>query len=93
MNVQEAIKRLLYLKNKAEVTLLTTESSCEWLKEDVKGTIESLGMAIRALEKQIPKKPIKWADGTEHCPCCDLDNSAIGYGVCIDCGQKLDWSE
>ena len=53
----------------------------------------SLDMAIDALEKQIPKKVIKWANGTEHCPTCGCDNSCIGYGVCIDCGQKLDWSD
>ena len=52
-----------------------------------------LRMAIQALEKQIPKKVIKWANGTEHCPACDCDNSCVGYGVCIDCGQKLDWSD
>ena len=54
------------------------------------GTIEE----FKALkEKSVAKKVIRWADGSEHCPCCDFDNSAIGYGVCIDCGQKLDWSE
>ena len=46
-----------------------------------------------AVEKKRAKKVIKYADGTEHCPVCDCDNSCIGYGVCIDCGQKLDWSE
>ena len=54
------------------------------------GTIEE----FKALkEKSVAKKVIRWADGSEHCPCCDFDNSAIGYGVCIDCGQKLDCSE
>ena len=46
-----------------------------------------------AVERMKPKKIIKWANGEEHCPNCDCDNSAIGYGVCIDCGQVLDWSE
>ena len=46
-----------------------------------------------AVEKQKAKKVIKYADGTEHCPACDCDNSCIGYGVCIDCGQKLDWGD
>ena len=54
---------------------------------------EAFSVAIQALEKQIPKKVIKWANGTEHCPACDCDNSCVGYGVCIDCGQKLDWSD
>ena len=56
----------------------------------VLGNVEELR---HAKEKQIPKKVIKWANGTEHCPSCDCDNSCVGYGVCIDCGQKLDWSD
>lgn len=54
---------------------------------------EAIDMAINALDKQIPKKLIKWANGTEHCPTCDCDNSCVGYGVCINCGQKLDFGE
>lgn len=56
-------------------------------------------LAINALEKQIPKKPVnitKVKDGNEYvgligkCPCCSdiVDESNI---VC-DCCQKLDWS-
>ena len=55
--------------------------------------LKNMELIINALEKQIPKKVIKWANGTEHCPACDCDNSCVGYGVCIDCGQKLDWSD
>ena len=58
----------------------------------------SLRMAIKALEKQIAKKPLnitKVKDGNKYigligkCPCCNdiVDESNI---VC-DCGQKLNW--
>ena len=63
-----------------------------------------LEMAIKALEKQIPKKLTYEGDGYAPdgtfiwgewiCPCCgrryevDYDD----YDYCPDCGQKLDWS-
>ena len=48
---------------------------------------------VGALEKQIPKKLHIYANGTEHCPCCDYDNTALRFKYCIECGQSLDWSE
>lgn len=66
---------------------------------------EALGLAIRALEKQIPKKstPIdyeKYIDvidnarflrGAYWCPNC---KHVVKTGsFCSDCGQKLDWSD
>ena len=64
----------------------------------------ALEMAIKALEKQIPKNPTYDGDGYAPdgmfiwdewiCPCCgrryevDYDD----YDYCPDCGQKLDWS-
>ena len=84
MTESEAIKKLKqhfeYLKH-------------AWKPHPDYETMDAIGYAIQALEKQIPKKVIKWANGTEHCPACDCDNSCVGYGVCIDCGQKLDWSD
>ena len=66
----------------------------------------ALGMAINALEKQIPKKPEYeaggYADGElvydyAKCPICGHD---FEYGIndwgcehCSNCGQKLDWSD
>ena len=78
---------------------MTESEAIELIEKDLKLHSKDLSskyknglrMAIQALEKQIPKKVIKWANGTEHCPACDCDNSCVGYGVCIDCGQKLDW--
>ena len=63
------------------------------------------GMAIQALEKQIPKKPTYDGDGYAPdgtfvwdewiCPCCgtkyevDYDE----HDFCPNCGQKIDWSD
>ena len=62
-------------------------------------------IAIQALAKQIPKKPIYEGDGYAPdgsfvfdiwiCPCCckryevDYDD----YDYCPNCGQKIDWSD
>ena len=53
--------------------------------------LENVEVVVKALEKQIPKKLDVWADGTEHCPNCEHDNSCLGFKICVNCGQKLDW--
>ena len=66
---------------------------------------DGMGIAIQALEKQIPKKPTYEGDGYAPdgtfvwdewlCPCCgkryevDYDD----YDFCPNCGQKIDWSD
>ena len=63
-----------------------------------KPTQEALDMAIKALEKQIPKKVVnidEFADYAE-CPSCvaiATDNLGCLYGWCRKCGQKLKRSE
>lgn len=67
---------------------------------------EALDVAIQALEKQIPKKPIRhavWEDFK--CPACgsteirpyDTEyreyDKDCEFEYCSDCGQKLDWSD
>ena len=64
---------------------------------------EALHMAVVALEKQIPKKPIIWEHRTiespipnddwgYECPCCG--NCDIDYPEHhCECGQALDWSD
>ena len=65
---------------------------------------ESIDMAIQALEKQIPKKPIMkpyYKDMEEEylcCPTCGeiltdripMDNKDF-YFHCLNCGQKFNW--
>ena len=65
---------------------------------------EAIDVAINALEKQIPKKPIMktYYDDMEEeylcCPTCGeiltdripLDNKDF-YFHCLNCGQKLNW--
>lgn len=63
-----------------------------------------LGMAIEALEKQMPKKPTYEGgaiyDGeivydTWICPCCEGEYEVYcdDYDYCPNCGQAIDWSE
>lgn len=57
---------------------------------------EPLRLAIKALEKQIPKKPVYGAANIK-CPNCGatllyyFPSFKIDY--CDECGQRLDWSE
>lgn len=59
--------------------------------------VEPLRLAIKALEKQTPKKPVVNDDLQIACPNCSttliycLHTSKIDY--CDKCGQRLDWSE
>lgn len=59
--------------------------------------IEAKKMAVAAMMKQIPKKPVTYT-GTNRadCPVCGETVRGIGkpYGkYCSCCGQKLDWSD
>lgn len=52
-------------------------------------------MAIEALEKQVPKKPIGFKYEQISCPNCSVSlvyclHSYEG-SYCEDCGQRLDW--
>lgn len=66
----------------------------------------SYGMAVAALEKQIPKEPIGYEDKYYGCPNCGnpvmhkwkkyptvLNDKKNGLPYCLGCGQALDWGE
>lgn len=52
---------------------------------------ESADLAIQALEKQIPKKPIDRCMFKECPDCHEIEIQYCNY--CPTCGQKLDWSD
>lgn len=60
--------------------------------------IEINGLAIEALEKQIPKKPVTEKDKVifdivcGRCPECDSAVYSTTNLYCHKCGQALDWS-
>ena len=61
-------------------------------------TIESFEIAVEAMEKQDPMKPMRKGKN-RYCPNCDqwlLWDDAIpneGDNYCGICGQKLDWED
>ena len=55
-------------------------------------------MAIEALDKRIPKKPIKSDREIRYCevwkcPSCSFEWSSRVVDFCYKCGQAIDWSE
>ena len=90
MTEQEAISCL-----KADKEYLTDMKICDG---------EAMDVAIKALEKQIPKKPNIEGDGyadgqlvydTWICPCCEkhYEIDYDSYDYCPNCGQHIDRSE
>ena len=56
---------------------------------------ESIDVAIKALEKQIPKKYMR-KNGNYNCPICDypvMSVCARKKKYCDNCGQAIDWSD
>ena len=63
--------------------------------DEIRSRIEALNMVVKALEKQIPQKPLEENRyyGNGKCPRCNavfLDKST---NYCGNCGQALDWSD
>ena len=89
MTNQEAINDLKVILS--EITECE-ESICYITDVDA----EPLELAIKARERQIPKKPIYGAANIK-CPNCEatllyyFHSFKIDY--CDECGQRLDWSE
>lgn len=71
----------------------------EKIKDDYKDSIKSYEIAVEAIKKQIPKKPIGDLDSCPHYRCsscrCGIKLYADSkvYPFCHHCGQAIDWSE
>ena len=86
MTAKEAIK-----------TIEATKAEVEWnYPLDYAAAFE---VAIEALEKQIPKKPVTEKDKVifgivcGRCPECDSAVYSTTNLYCHNCGQALDWSD
>lgn len=102
MTAQEAYAELISIRKNREDGYLTHLSYSGKADEQEEYTIKAYSVAIEALEKQIPKKPIN-EECYYICPCCrgDLgvsDDDIFIYELsmpkyCSNCGCVLDWSE
>ena len=82
---------------------MTIEEAIRTIKHDLRWKLlkdyqqDVADIAISALEKQIPKKPIEKSPWVYHCPICDsqdIEDAFIKkFNFCLDCGQALDWSD
>lgn len=59
---------------------------------------EALALSLKALEKQIAKKPIEQIrllglDKGGKCPSCNKYINTCRYWMYCECGQKIDWSD
>ena len=96
MTPKEAIEILMSDEKLAEIEYY---GGFEGQKKVAKLYSEAFDMAIEALEKQIPKKPVYYIFGKEKypkCPCCgdgwNMNEYGNGMVHCWECGQAIDWS-
>ena len=95
MTESEAIEKLKNMRLFMQIE--DKNNDCKFIEDDYKAN----EMAIQALEKQIPKKPIfannmMTKDKFLMCPCCEFrfpDSLVFLKTRCWNCGQKLDWSD
>ena len=85
---------------------MTRDEAIKYAKENILAYTSEMAefkaLAIEALERQIPKKPIKYeidysGNPLFRCPVCgdSWNSNEFGDGIecCWTCGQALDWSD
>lgn len=96
MTIEEAKKIL-----EGELLAVTLESnvSKETQQKRLNEKFRALNVALEAIDKQIPKKPLSGIDfmGNEFRICCDcsaiVQDGEWRANYCPACGQALDWGE
>ena len=56
---------------------------------------EAIDLAIEALQKQVPMKPVEAEDSiiwNYKCPVCGAYLKTVARNIC-NCGQRIDWSD
>lgn len=102
--VREAIERIRKMRDAYNATLRSLPQKTRE-RSDYNNYVDAFLVAIEALEKQLPEKPIFEGDGFDElgdivfdewlCPLCNAryEVDYQEYDYCPSCGQKLDWSE
>lgn len=99
MNEKKVREAIELIKSKIRI-LEKLENYGSAIEERKKKHIGLYNTAIKALEKQLAKKPIEINDAytpkigefrVAKCPNCGHEVSDR-FDVCLDCGQNLDWS-
>lgn len=86
---------------------MTTDDAILTLKDIKKFMIDktwydAISTAIKALEKQIPKKPVNDGHREQVCSCCCINKYGYisysrvvfrSYNYCPTCGRAIDWSD
>ena len=94
MTEREAVEKLKNMRLFMQIE--DNKNECKFTEDDYKAN----EMAVQALEKQIPKKPIKSENqvvryvNTYYCPTCELGITGTNIAKwCYHCGQAIDWSD
>lgn len=88
------------IDNISEIQCIVTDAVPACDPEDNWGRYTiALNIAKKALERQIPKKPLNRSDEYDrmygNCPCCGkmVVDYPDDFRVCSNCGQRLDWGD
>ena len=89
-------RRIFMSKYEQAIKLLEMLSSDEFQQFTSSEFDDAIYTAIEALEKQLPKMPIKSDREIRYCdlwkcPSCGFEWSARVIDFCYKCGQRLDW--